>query len=69
MTFVAEYKLQLQHQYHLVMVLWHLSQLYFLLRLMIAFSVLCCLLPNLAALLMIFPIPFALLDLSSIFIR
>ena len=61
--------LQLQHQYHLVMVLWYLSQLYFLLKLMTAFYCFCWLLPNLATLLMIFPIPFALLDLSSIFIE
>ena len=69
MTFVTKYKLQLLHQYHPVKVLWHLSQLYFLLRLMTAFYCFCWLLPNLATLLMIFPIPFALLDLSSIFIE
>ena len=69
MTFVTKYKLQLLHQYHPVKVLWHLSQLYFLLRLMKAFSVSCYLEPNLVLPLMIFLIPFALLDLSFIFIE
>jgi len=69
MTFTAEYKLQLQHQFHLVMVLWHFNRLKSLTGLMLVFFIFYFLLINLTALLMIFPIPFAPLGLSFIFIK